>query len=157
VATYNICDQQCTVDCIVSDYSGRFPESMHQFFEMMRSEAGRMVRHFAYLHGLALARARKFRISCRITSQVFPKSPVVWLNVPPAFVYDAAGRLCRQGLLHIFRISDRVPTDVVIEINVDVESLSSAAESVRPIKFFDVSTPSAHTPHATKSAVTGLT
>lgn len=89
----SICDHAGirSVDCIISGLPWAvFPESMQiQFLdEMMRvlKPGGRFVT-FAYLHGLALARAKKFSNLLPNYFTSVSKSPVVWLNVPPAFVY----------------------------------------------------------------------
>jgi phosphatidylethanolamine/phosphatidyl-N-methylethanolamine N-methyltransferase len=89
----SICDKAGmeSVDLIISGLPWAvFPESIQSQFldEMMRvlKPGGRFVT-FAYLHGLALARAKKFS---RLLPNYFTsvsKSPVVWLNLPPAFVY----------------------------------------------------------------------
>jgi phospholipid N-methyltransferase len=88
-----ICDRagMQSVDCIVSGLPWAvFPESMQIKFldEMMRvlKPGGHFVT-FAYLHGLALTRARKFSTLLPNYFTNVSKSPVVWLNVPPAFVY----------------------------------------------------------------------
>lgn len=46
---------------------------------------------FAYLHGMALGAARRFRLTLRETFQEVLVSATVWRNVPPAFVY-----VCRR-------------------------------------------------------------
>ncbi len=46
---------------------------------------------FAYLHGMALGAARRFRATLRGTFQEVLVSATVWRNVPPAFVY-----VCRR-------------------------------------------------------------
>ena len=88
-----ICDSAGieSVDCIVSGLPWAvFPESMQRRFldEMMRvlNENGMFVT-FAYVHGLVLPPAKKF---AHLLDQYFTsvsRSSVVWLNVPPAFVY----------------------------------------------------------------------
>jgi phospholipid N-methyltransferase len=88
-----ICDRAGirTVDCIVSGLPwAAFPAPMQAEYldEMMRvlKPGGRFVT-FTYLHGLALPRARAFArlLGGHFTSVL--KTSVVWLNVPPAFVY----------------------------------------------------------------------
>ena len=88
-----ICDDagMPSVDCIVSGLPwAAFSESMQLQFlnEMMRvlKPGGRFVT-FAYMHGLALPPAKRFAglLPNYFTSVL--KSPVVWMNVPPAFVY----------------------------------------------------------------------
>lgn len=46
---------------------------------------------FAYLHGMTLGAARRFRQTLRGTFEEVVVSATVWRNVPPAFVY-----LCRR-------------------------------------------------------------
>ncbi|WP_408004789.1 class I SAM-dependent methyltransferase, partial [Pseudonocardia lacus] len=46
---------------------------------------------FAYLHGMTLSAARRFRASLRETFDEVVVSATVWRNVPPAFVY-----VCRR-------------------------------------------------------------
>jgi phospholipid N-methyltransferase len=88
-----ICDDagMQSVDCIISGLPwAAFTESMQVKFldEMMRVlKSGGLFVTFAYVHGLALPPARRFAnlLPAYFTSIV--KSRVVWLNVPPAFVY----------------------------------------------------------------------
>jgi len=89
----SICDYagMDSVDCIVSGLPwAAFPESMQRKFldEMMRvlKPGGQFVT-FAYVHGILLPPGKRF---AELLPQYFTsvsKSPVVWLNVPPAFVY----------------------------------------------------------------------
>jgi phospholipid N-methyltransferase len=80
------------VDCIVSGLPwASFQESMQVEFldEMMRvlKPGGKFVT-FAYVHGLFLPPGRRFS---KILPKYFgsiTKSPVVWNNFPPAFVYS---------------------------------------------------------------------
>jgi phosphatidylethanolamine/phosphatidyl-N-methylethanolamine N-methyltransferase len=88
-----ICDKagMPPVDCIVSGLPwAAFSESMQVQFldEMMRvlKPGGRFVT-FAYVHGLALAPAKRFAGLLPNYFTSVSKSPVVWMNVPPAFVY----------------------------------------------------------------------
>ena len=46
---------------------------------------------FAYLHGMTLAAARRFRAALRATFEEVLISATVWRNLPPAFVY-----VCRR-------------------------------------------------------------
>lgn len=46
---------------------------------------------FAYLHGMTLTAARRFRQTLRATFEEVVVSATVWRNVPPAFVY-----VCRR-------------------------------------------------------------
>jgi phosphatidylethanolamine/phosphatidyl-N-methylethanolamine N-methyltransferase len=88
-----ICDQagMRTVDCIISGLPWAiFPESVQKqcLDEMMHvlTPGGRFVT-FAYLHGLALSGARRFADVLPKYFGSVSKSSVVWLNLPPAFVY----------------------------------------------------------------------
>jgi len=80
------------VDCIVSGLPwASFQESMQVEFldEMMRvlKPGGKFVT-FAYVHGLFLPPGRRFsKILPKYFSSI-TKSPVVWNNFPPAFVYS---------------------------------------------------------------------
>jgi len=88
-----ICDYAgiSSVDCIVCGLPwAAFPEAVQVecLDEMTRvlKPGGRFVT-FAYVHGLPLPMARNF---WRLLPNYFTnvsKSPVVWLNVTPAFVY----------------------------------------------------------------------
>ena len=89
----SICDltDMHSVDCIVSGLPwATFSESLQVkcLDEMMRvlKPGGQFVT-FAYMHGMALARARRFANLLPNYFTSVSKSPVVWLNVPPAFVY----------------------------------------------------------------------
>jgi phospholipid N-methyltransferase len=89
----NICDRAGveSVDCIVSGLPwATFAQSMQVkcLDEMMRvlKPGGQFVT-FAYVHGLALARARRFAALLPSYFKHVSKSPVVWRNLPPAFVY----------------------------------------------------------------------
>jgi phospholipid N-methyltransferase len=88
-----ICDRvgMRSVDCIVSGLPwAAFPESLQTecLDEMMQvlKPGGRFVT-FAYVHGLALARGKKFASLLPNYFTTVVKSRVVWLNLPPAFVY----------------------------------------------------------------------
>jgi phospholipid N-methyltransferase len=88
-----ICDGEgiASVDAIVCGLPWAvFPESLQLacLDEMMRvlKPGGHFV-SFAYVQGLMLTPAKKFaNLLPRYFSSV-KKSPVVWLNLPPAFVY----------------------------------------------------------------------
>src|SRR5262249_45807361 len=89
----SICDHagMQTVDCIVCGLPwAAFPTSMQLKFldEMMRvlKPGGRFVT-FAYVHGLALPPARRFAKLLPNYFTSVSRSSVVWLNLPPAFVY----------------------------------------------------------------------
>jgi len=80
-----------SVDCIVSGLPWAiFSESMQiQFLdEMMRvlKPGGQFVT-FAYVHSMVLPPAKRFARLLRKYFTRVSKSSVVWLNVPPAFVY----------------------------------------------------------------------
>ncbi len=89
----SICDRAGIgwADCIVCGLPwAAFAESMQTEFldEMMRvlKPGGRFVT-FAYVHGLALSPGKRF---ARLLPRYFAKvsrSRIVWLNIPPAFVY----------------------------------------------------------------------
>jgi len=89
----SICDREeiHSVDSIVSGLPWAvFPPSLQVtcLEEMMRvlKPGGNFVT-FAYFHGLALSPARKFASLLPRYFKTISKSPVVWLNLPPAFVY----------------------------------------------------------------------
>ena len=80
-----------SVDCIVSGLPwATFSEPLQVqcLDEMMRvlKPGGRFVT-FTYVHSLALAGSRRFASLLPDYFKIVSKSPVVWLNVPPAFVY----------------------------------------------------------------------
>lgn len=80
-----------SVDCIVSGLPwAAFSKSMQVQFldEMMHvlKPGGRFVT-FAYVHGLLLPPAKSFASLLPTYFASVSKSPVVWLNLPPAFVY----------------------------------------------------------------------
>jgi phospholipid N-methyltransferase len=80
-----------SVDCIVSGLPwAAFSQSMQVEYldEMMRvlKPGGRFVT-FAYVHGLALPPAKRFATLLPNYFESVLKSSVVWLNLPPAFVY----------------------------------------------------------------------
>jgi phosphatidylethanolamine/phosphatidyl-N-methylethanolamine N-methyltransferase len=88
-----ICDslQIDSVDCVVSGLPWAFfSESMQVRFldQMMRvlKPGGRFVT-FGYLQGLALPAARRLAALLPTYFTSVSKSPVVWRNFPPAFVY----------------------------------------------------------------------
>lgn len=93
VNVHDICQRAGikAVDCIVCGLPwASFAQSLQTQLldEMMRvlKPGGRFVT-FAYIHGLGLPPGRRF---ARLLPQYFTKvsrSPVVWSNVPPAFVY----------------------------------------------------------------------
>lgn len=80
-----------SVDCIVSGLPwAAFSASMQTKFldETMRvlKPGGKFVT-FAYVHGLWLTRGRRFAGLLPKYFSSVSNSPIVWLNVPPAFVY----------------------------------------------------------------------
>jgi len=88
-----ICDQEgiAWVDSIVCGLPwATFPQSLQVacLDEMTRvlKPGGHFVT-FAYVHGLPLAPARKFASLLPRYFTAVTKSPIVWLNLPPAFVY----------------------------------------------------------------------
>jgi phosphatidylethanolamine/phosphatidyl-N-methylethanolamine N-methyltransferase len=88
-----ICDDAgiAFADCIVSGLPwGIFSQPMQVQFldEMMRvlKPGGRFVT-FGYVHTLALTRAKRFASLLPNYFASVSKSPVVWRNLPPAFVY----------------------------------------------------------------------
>ena len=89
----SICDQAGIqfVDCIISGLPwAAFPVSLQVKIldEMMRVlKPGGMFVTFAYVHGVPLPPARKFKALLPRYFTSVSKSPVVWLNLPPAFVY----------------------------------------------------------------------
>src|SRR5262249_30719584 len=88
-----ICDNagMRTVDCIVSGLPwAAFSKSTQVkcLDEMMRvlKPGGQFVT-FAYVHGLPLPAARRFAGLLPKYFTTVSRSPVVWLNLPPAYVY----------------------------------------------------------------------
>ena len=88
-----LCDRagMSSVDCIVSGLPwAAFSTSMQAKFldEAMRvlKEGGRFVT-FGYVHGAALPTARRFANLLPTYFSAIEKSPVIWRNLPPAFVY----------------------------------------------------------------------
>jgi phosphatidylethanolamine/phosphatidyl-N-methylethanolamine N-methyltransferase len=89
----DICDRAGieSADCIISGLPWAvFPHSMQTRIldEMMRvlKPGGRFVT-FGYLHALVLPPAKRFASLLDRYFTDVSKSPVVWLNAPPAFVY----------------------------------------------------------------------
>jgi len=88
-----ICDRagMPRVDCIVSGLPwATFPESLQVqcLEEMMRvlKPGGQFVT-FSYVHSQMLAGSRRFTKLLPDYFKSTSNSPIVWLNVPPAFVY----------------------------------------------------------------------
>jgi phospholipid N-methyltransferase len=88
-----ICDRAriSSVDCIVSGLPwATFSHSMQIEFldEMMRVlKPGGRFATFGYVHGLALPPAKWFANLLPKYFSRISKSRIVWLNLPPAFVY----------------------------------------------------------------------
>jgi phosphatidylethanolamine/phosphatidyl-N-methylethanolamine N-methyltransferase len=80
-----------SVDCIISGLPwATFSESLQvECLEaMMRVlKPGGRFATFSYVHSLALTGSRRFADRLPRYFKTVSKSPVVWLNVPPAFVY----------------------------------------------------------------------
>lgn len=88
-----VCDRagMMSVDCIISGLPwAAFTTSMQVKYldETMRvlKQGGRFVT-FAYVHGMALPPARRFASLLPAYFASVEKSPVIWRNLPPAFVY----------------------------------------------------------------------
>jgi phospholipid N-methyltransferase len=67
-----------------------FPESLQVecLDAMMRVlKPGGRFATFSYVHSLALTNSRRFAKRLPKYFKTVSKSPVVWLNLPPAFVY----------------------------------------------------------------------
>jgi len=78
-------------DCIVSglpwaSFSGSEQDRLLQATEAVLRPGGHFVT-FAYIHGLVLPEARRFRERLRRQFRTVRTSHVVWRNLPPAFVY----------------------------------------------------------------------
>jgi len=89
----SICEQAgiSSVDCIVSGLPwATFPQSLQiQCLDAMMQvlkPGGRFVT-FTYVHSLALPAARQFSNLLPSYFSLVSKSPIVWMNLPPAFVY----------------------------------------------------------------------
>ncbi|MBA62288.1 MAG: ribosomal RNA adenine dimethylase domain-containing protein [Planctomycetaceae bacterium] len=89
-----ICDRQGIdwVDGIISGLPWTaFPESLQE--ELLSAtlrvlaKGGQFIT-FAYLHGLPLQNARRFRSRLKETFSKVTISPVVWRNIPPAIFYS---------------------------------------------------------------------
>jgi phospholipid N-methyltransferase len=80
-----------SVDCVISGLPwATFPESMQVecLDAMMRVlKPGGRFATFSYLHSLALNGSRRFANRLPEYFKTISKSPVVWRNMPPAFVY----------------------------------------------------------------------
>src|SRR6185295_17045384 len=80
-----------SVDCVVSGLPwATFPESLQvQCLDAMMQvlkPGGRFVT-FTYVHSQVLTGAKRFSYLLPSYFKSVSKSPVVWLNIPPAFVY----------------------------------------------------------------------
>ncbi len=90
----SICDRE-KVDWVDGIISGlpwtSFPESLQE--ELLEAtlsvlaDKGQFVT-FAYVHGLPLQNARRFRRRLKETFSSVKVSPVIWRNVPPAIFYS---------------------------------------------------------------------
>jgi len=80
-----------SVDCIVSGLPwATFPESLQLdcLNEMARVlRPGGRFSTFTYVHSQALSGSKRFASLLRDYFTTVTRSPVVWLNLPPAFVY----------------------------------------------------------------------
>lgn len=79
------------VDCILSGLPWAvFEPEMQQRILTRAAESlrdGGTFATFAYVHGLVLPRARRFRRLLESTFHDVRQSEIVWRNLPPAFVY----------------------------------------------------------------------
>jgi len=88
-----ICAQEGVekVDCIVSGlpWASFSSADQRKFLEAMMSvlRTGGQLVTFAYLQGLLLAAGQRFRRTLRDHFEHVSTSRIVWLNLPPAFVY----------------------------------------------------------------------
>ena len=79
------------IDCVISGLPWAIfsdavqDELLDAMFQVLR-EGGQFVT-FAYMHGLALPRGRRFRDKLTRRFRTLEQSPVVWRNTPPAVVY----------------------------------------------------------------------
>jgi phosphatidylethanolamine/phosphatidyl-N-methylethanolamine N-methyltransferase len=80
-----------SVDCVVSGLPwATFPESLQvECLDAMMGvlKPGGRFATFSYLHSLALNGSRRFANRLPEYFKTVSKSPVVWRNMPPAFVY----------------------------------------------------------------------
>ncbi len=79
------------IDCVISglpwaNFSDAVQdEILDAMFQVLR--VGGQFVTFAYMHGLALPRGRRFREKLTRRFRKLDRSPVVWRNTPPAVVY----------------------------------------------------------------------
>lgn len=80
------------VDCVVSGLPwAAFTDTMQtEFLDAMMGvlRRGGQFTTFAYIHGMALPAGRSFRQKLRRYFSSVAESEIVWLNLPPAFVYQ---------------------------------------------------------------------
>lgn len=88
-----VCEGECieVVDCVVSGlpWAVFSDEMQDQFLEAMTCvlREGGQFTTFAYVHGLVVPAGQRFREKLRRYFSSVTRSKVVWLNLPPAFVY----------------------------------------------------------------------
>jgi len=88
-----ICESMgvAAVDCVISGLPWAFfPKSLQvstlEELMLVLKPGGRFIT-FGYLHSLLLPSARRFARLLPAYFTTVSKSPIVWLNLPPAFVY----------------------------------------------------------------------
>jgi len=88
-----ICQRQGVdqVDCVISGLPWAiFSEALQiRLLEALHSilKPGGQFTTFAYLQGLLMPNGRRFRKKLDVYFTEISRSPLVWLNLPPAFVY----------------------------------------------------------------------
>lgn len=88
-----VCEHECieSTQCIVSGLPWAvFEESQQdEMLEAMMGvlERGGQFTTFAYIHGLLVPSGQSFRRKLRYYFSSVTRSPIVWPNIPPAFVY----------------------------------------------------------------------
>lgn len=88
-----ICESECIeqVDCVVCGLPwASFSDAMQdEFLDAMMCvlRKGGQFTTFAYLHGLTVPAGQHFRRKLHRYFSTVSRSEVVWLNLPPAFVY----------------------------------------------------------------------
>lgn len=78
-------------DCIVSGlpwstFSDSLQDSILQAARDVLRSGGKFAT-FSYVHALPLRQAKRFRAKLESSFSTVEKSPVIWKNLPPAFVY----------------------------------------------------------------------
>ena len=98
-------DSKCTdirsCDCIVSGlpftaFSGQLQDDLLAALDDVLAPGGRFVT-FAYVGGLLFPGGRRFRRRLRAEFGDVTTTPIVWGNVPPAFVYRATKKAAGPG------------------------------------------------------------